>query len=69
MVDTVVEQAKDSMISPVESKDIFQEEKEDLEIKKLDFVGFNNASSRNLSTYSIGNERSSEVVNYETRQA
>jgi hypothetical protein len=57
------------MISPVESKDIFQEEKEDLEIKKLDFVGFNNASSRNLSTYSIGNERSSEVVNYETRQA
>lgn len=57
------------MISPVESKDIFQEEKEDLEIKKLDFVGFNNSSSRNLSNYSIGNERSSEVVNYETRQA
>lgn len=29
-MDTVVEQAQDSMISPVESKEIFEEDKEDL---------------------------------------
>jgi len=64
----VVEQAQDSMISPVESKDIFEEEKEDLQINKLDFAGFNHPTSRNQSNNSIGKDRSSEVVNYETRQ-
>lgn len=57
------------MISPVDSKDIFEEQKEeDLEIKKIDLVNFQHPSSRNLTSNSVGNERSSEVVNYETRQ-
>jgi hypothetical protein len=47
LVDTVVEQAHDSMISPVESKEIFEEDKEDLQVNKLDFASFNHPTSRN----------------------
>jgi len=68
LVDTVGEQVQDSLISLVESQSIFEEEKSNhLDLKKIDLVTVNYHASRNQTNNSVGNERSSEVVNYETR--